>query len=116
MPKNCGSTALCYTHSADQPGIQQEPEHFERLSLTILGARQEIIYPNREVFCSASRRNDKRIVNCVTVIATQKLDDKDKQVGIFFELYAKVICVAITVTSFTMRLPRALNPNENPAQ
>ena len=25
-------------------------------------------------------------------------------------------CVAITVTSFTMRLPRALNPNENPAQ
>ena len=83
MPKNCGSTALCYTHSADQPGIQQEPEHFERLSLTILGARQEIIYPNREVFCSASRRNDKRIVNCVTVIATQKLDDKDKQVGIF---------------------------------
>ncbi|VFM99141.1 MAG: hypothetical protein BECKG1743D_GA0114223_101048 [Candidatus Kentron sp. G] len=25
-------------------------------------------------------------------------------------------CVGITVTSFTMRLPRALNPNENPAQ
>ncbi|VFN04505.1 MAG: hypothetical protein BECKG1743F_GA0114225_109454, partial [Candidatus Kentron sp. G] len=28
-------------------------------------------------------RNNRRIVNDVTVIATQKLDDKDKQVGIF---------------------------------
>ncbi|VFN06300.1 MAG: hypothetical protein BECKG1743D_GA0114223_108423, partial [Candidatus Kentron sp. G] len=27
----------------------------------------------------------RRIVNYVTVIATQKLDDKDKQVGIFFD-------------------------------
>ncbi|VFN06095.1 MAG: hypothetical protein BECKG1743D_GA0114223_108111, partial [Candidatus Kentron sp. G] len=27
----------------------------------------------------------RRIVNDVTVIATQKLDDKDKQVGIFFD-------------------------------
>ncbi|VFN07272.1 MAG: hypothetical protein BECKG1743D_GA0114223_110241, partial [Candidatus Kentron sp. G] len=26
-------------------------------------------------------RNNRRIVNDVTVIATQKLDDKDKQVG-----------------------------------
>ncbi|VFM96242.1 MAG: hypothetical protein BECKG1743F_GA0114225_101379, partial [Candidatus Kentron sp. G] len=32
-----------------------------------------------------SRRNNRRIVNYVTVIATQKLDDKDKQVGIFFD-------------------------------
>ena len=38
-----------------------------------LGTPQEIIYPNCEVFCSASRRNDRRIVNYVTVIATQKL-------------------------------------------
>nr|VFK15099.1 MAG: hypothetical protein BECKFM1743B_GA0114221_103552 [Candidatus Kentron sp. FM] len=22
MPKSCGSTALCYTHSVDQPGIR----------------------------------------------------------------------------------------------
>ncbi|VFN00294.1 MAG: hypothetical protein BECKG1743E_GA0114224_103186, partial [Candidatus Kentron sp. G] len=27
----------------------------------------------------------RRIVHYVTVIATQKLDDKDKQVGIFFD-------------------------------
>ncbi|VFN03547.1 MAG: hypothetical protein BECKG1743E_GA0114224_106284 [Candidatus Kentron sp. G] len=32
-----------------------------------------------------SRRNNRRIVNDVTVIATRKLDDKDKQVGIFFD-------------------------------
>ncbi|VFM96321.1 MAG: hypothetical protein BECKG1743D_GA0114223_101383 [Candidatus Kentron sp. G] len=31
-------------------------------------------------------------------------------------LYRPASYVAITVTSFTMRLPRALNPNENPAQ
>ncbi|VFN03064.1 MAG: hypothetical protein BECKG1743D_GA0114223_105694, partial [Candidatus Kentron sp. G] len=31
-----------------------------------------------------TRRNNRRIVHYVTVIATQKLDDKDKQVGIFF--------------------------------
>ncbi|VFM95422.1 MAG: hypothetical protein BECKG1743D_GA0114223_105861, partial [Candidatus Kentron sp. G] len=27
----------------------------------------------------------RRIVHYVTIIATQKLDDKDKQVGIFFD-------------------------------
>ncbi|VFM98274.1 MAG: hypothetical protein BECKG1743D_GA0114223_100534 [Candidatus Kentron sp. G] len=39
-----------------------------------LGAPQKIIYPNYEVFCSASRA-DRRIVHYVTVIATQKLDE-----------------------------------------
>ncbi|VFM96237.1 MAG: hypothetical protein BECKG1743D_GA0114223_1002510 [Candidatus Kentron sp. G] len=41
-----------------------------------LGTPQKIIYPNCEVFCSASRHNDRRIVNYVTVIATQKLDKR----------------------------------------
>ena len=40
-----------------------------------LGTPQKIIYPNCGVFCSASRRNDRRMVNYVTVIATQKLDE-----------------------------------------
>nr|VFJ54026.1 MAG: hypothetical protein BECKFM1743A_GA0114220_101244 [Candidatus Kentron sp. FM] len=36
--------------------------------------------PNCEVFCSASRA-DRRIVNDVTVIATQKLDENPLQIG-----------------------------------
>ncbi|VFN01388.1 MAG: hypothetical protein BECKG1743E_GA0114224_104055, partial [Candidatus Kentron sp. G] len=49
-----------------------------------LGTPQEIIYPNCEVFCSASRRNDRRIVNYVTVIATQKLGKRQSKVGKLF--------------------------------
>ncbi|VFN02010.1 MAG: hypothetical protein BECKG1743D_GA0114223_103275, partial [Candidatus Kentron sp. G] len=51
-----------------------------------LGTPQKIIYPNCEVFCSASRRNDRRIVNYVTVIATQKLDKRQSKVGKLFWL------------------------------
>ncbi|VFN06920.1 MAG: hypothetical protein BECKG1743E_GA0114224_110911, partial [Candidatus Kentron sp. G] len=40
-------------------------------------------YPRNNA--SRNRRNNRRIVHYVTVIATQKLDDKDKQVGIFFD-------------------------------
>ncbi|VFM97757.1 MAG: hypothetical protein BECKG1743D_GA0114223_100291, partial [Candidatus Kentron sp. G] len=35
-------------------------------------------------FCSASRRNDRRIVNYVTVIATQKPDKRQSKVGKLF--------------------------------
>nr|VFK14079.1 MAG: Transposase [Candidatus Kentron sp. FM] len=47
-----------------------------------LGDWQKRIYQIAQDFRSDSRRNNRRIVNYVTVIATQKLDDKDKQVGI----------------------------------
>ena len=52
--------------------------------LLFLGTSQKIIYPNCEVFCSASRRNDKRIVNYVTVIATQKLNKRQSKMGKLF--------------------------------
>ncbi|VFN03467.1 MAG: hypothetical protein BECKG1743D_GA0114223_104752 [Candidatus Kentron sp. G] len=38
--------------------------------------------PNCAGFSSGFKARGRRIVNDVTVIATQKLDDKDKQVGI----------------------------------
>ncbi|VFN03739.1 MAG: hypothetical protein BECKG1743E_GA0114224_106501 [Candidatus Kentron sp. G] len=41
--------------------------------------------PNCAGFSSGFKARGRRIVNYVTVIATQKLDDKDKQVGIFFD-------------------------------
>ena len=47
--------------------------------------------PNCAGFSSGFKARGRRIVNYVTIIATPKLDDKDKQVSIFFELYAKVI-------------------------
>ncbi|VFN07513.1 MAG: hypothetical protein BECKG1743D_GA0114223_110832, partial [Candidatus Kentron sp. G] len=53
--------------------------------IRVLGDWQKRIYRIAQDFRSDSRRNNRRIVNDVTVIATQKLDDKDKQVGIFFD-------------------------------
>ena len=50
-----------------------------------LGDWQKRIYQIAQDFRLDSRRNNRRIVHYVTVIATQKLDDKDKQVGIFFD-------------------------------
>ncbi|VFM95101.1 MAG: hypothetical protein BECKG1743F_GA0114225_100291 [Candidatus Kentron sp. G] len=50
-----------------------------------LGDWQKRIYRIAQDFRSDSRRNNRRIVHYVTVIATPKLDDKDKQVGIFFD-------------------------------
>ena len=50
-----------------------------------LGDWQKRIYQIAQDFRSDSRHNNRRIVNYVTVIAMQKLDDKDKQVGIFFD-------------------------------
>ena len=41
--------------------------------------------PNCAGFSFGFKARGRRIVNYVTVIATQKLDDKDKQVGIFFD-------------------------------
>ena len=41
--------------------------------------------PNCAGFSSGFKARGRRIVHYVTVIATQKLDDKDKQVGIFFD-------------------------------
>ncbi|VFM94890.1 MAG: hypothetical protein BECKG1743D_GA0114223_100072 [Candidatus Kentron sp. G] len=41
--------------------------------------------PNRAGFSFGFKAHGRRIVHYVTVIATQKLDDKDKQVGIFFD-------------------------------
>ena len=63
-------------------------------------------------------------MNYVTVIATQKLGDKDKQVGIFFDRNRLILLsghfllvllpslgVAMTVTS-GLRLSLCLNPNK----
>ena len=55
------------------------------MMLYTLGDWQKRIYQIAQDFRSDSRRNNRRIVHYVTVIATQKLDDKDKQVGIFFD-------------------------------
>ncbi|VFN01619.1 MAG: hypothetical protein BECKG1743F_GA0114225_105984 [Candidatus Kentron sp. G] len=41
--------------------------------------------PNCAGFSFGFKARGRRIVNDVTVIATRKLDDKDKQVGIFFD-------------------------------
>ena len=41
--------------------------------------------PNCAGFSLGFKARGRRIVHYVTVIATQKLDDKDKQVGIFFD-------------------------------
>ena len=41
--------------------------------------------PNCAGFSFGFKARGRRIVNDVTVIATQKLDDKDKRVGIFFD-------------------------------
>ncbi|VFM96627.1 MAG: hypothetical protein BECKG1743D_GA0114223_102813 [Candidatus Kentron sp. G] len=41
--------------------------------------------PNCAGFSFEFKARGRRIVHYVTVIATQKLDDKDKQVGIFFD-------------------------------
>ena len=55
------------------------------ISSEFLGDWQKRIYQIAQDFRLDSMRNNRRIVNDVTVIATQKLDDKDKQVGIFFD-------------------------------
>ena len=41
--------------------------------------------PNCTGFSFGFKARGRRIVNDVTVIATQKLDDKDKQAGMFFD-------------------------------
>ena len=41
--------------------------------------------PNCAGFSFGFKAHGRRIVNYVTVIAAQKLDDKDKQAGIFFD-------------------------------
>ena len=65
--------------------------HFSAQSFTIGEANSELLrrlaeknIPNCAGFSSGFKARGRRIVNDVTVIATQKLDDKDKQVGIFF--------------------------------
>ncbi|VFN05422.1 MAG: hypothetical protein BECKG1743D_GA0114223_107171, partial [Candidatus Kentron sp. G] len=56
---------------------------------------------NCEVFCSASRRNDRRIVNYVTVIATHKPDKRQSKVGKLF----LVGCLRTVVNYTTQFLP-----------
>ena len=91
MPKNCGSTALCYTHSADRPGIQQEPRRYRKCSdrsFRSIGCGSLRWISNKVIVgkeytglrgqfiqnpCSDSRRNDGRIASYVIVIATHKL-------------------------------------------
>ncbi|VFM99266.1 MAG: hypothetical protein BECKG1743D_GA0114223_101117, partial [Candidatus Kentron sp. G] len=56
-----------------------------RVSKQLLRRLAEKNIPNCAGFSFGFKARGRRIVNYVTVIATQKLDDKDKQVGIFFD-------------------------------
>ena len=57
-------------------------QNFRKFSLRRLAEKN---IPNCAGFSSGFKARGRRIVNYVTVIATQKLDDKDKQIGIFFD-------------------------------
>ncbi|VFN06007.1 MAG: hypothetical protein BECKG1743F_GA0114225_111622, partial [Candidatus Kentron sp. G] len=61
----------------------QCPSNFEGRNRLRRLAEKNI--PNCAGFSFGFKTQYGRIVNDVTVIATQKLDDKDKQVGIFFD-------------------------------
>ncbi|VFM95947.1 MAG: hypothetical protein BECKG1743E_GA0114224_100274 [Candidatus Kentron sp. G] len=74
MSKSRGSAALYYYPTTSCSSW-----------IVSLGDWQKRIYQIAQDFRSDSRRNNRRIVHYVTVIATQKLDDKDKQVGMFFD-------------------------------
>ncbi|VFN04856.1 MAG: hypothetical protein BECKG1743E_GA0114224_107861, partial [Candidatus Kentron sp. G] len=60
--------------------------------------------PNCAGFSFGFKARGRRIVNDVTVIATQKLDDKDKQVGIFFDRNRLGSCLEICVLEVALRL------------
>ncbi|VFN07061.1 MAG: hypothetical protein BECKG1743D_GA0114223_109721 [Candidatus Kentron sp. G] len=60
--------------------------------------------PNCAGFSFGFKARGRRIVHCVTVIATQKLDDKDKQVGIFFDRNRLRSCLEIRVLEVALRL------------
>ncbi|VFN00298.1 MAG: hypothetical protein BECKG1743D_GA0114223_101821 [Candidatus Kentron sp. G] len=62
--------------------------------------------PNCAGFSSGFKARGRRIVHYVTVIATQKLDDKDKQVGIFFDRNRLRYWFAIDIAIDPVRLFR----------
>ena len=80
------TSSYSYARAFDRQAVNRPARHASTIKphAPPLGTPQEIIYPNCEVFCPASRRNDRRIVNYVTVIATQKLDKRQSKVGKLF--------------------------------
>ncbi|VFM97861.1 MAG: hypothetical protein BECKG1743D_GA0114223_100343 [Candidatus Kentron sp. G] len=66
---------------------------------------------------NGSRRCSGAACGCLEGIPTgNNLGDFYQRIYQLACLYRPASYVAITVTSFTMRLPRALNPDENPTQ